>query len=73
VSDPALFPLIIPRAFLTIDLWVYNDARKRRDDGRPVMAAIGSLRFDTPEAWLAGCLLLSIVIIPLYFAARDDV
>jgi hypothetical protein len=72
VSAPALAPLIVLLAILTIDLWVYADARKRRDNDRPVVAAIGSLRIDTPEAWLAGCLLLSIVFIPLYLAARDD-
>lgn len=72
MSGSALVPLIVLLAILTIDLWVYNDARARRDNGRPVVAAIGSLRIDNPEAWLAGCLLLSIVFIPLYLAARDD-
>jgi hypothetical protein len=72
VSAPALLPLIVLLAILAIDLWVYSDARQRRDIGRPVVGAIGSLRIDTPEAWLAGCLLLSIVFIPLYVAARND-
>jgi hypothetical protein len=65
-------PLIVLLAILTIDVWIYTDARNRRDNHRPVVAALGSLRVDTPEAWLAGCLLLSIVFIPLYLAARDD-
>jgi hypothetical protein len=72
VSAWALAPLVVLLAILAIDLWVYGDARERRDSGRPVVAAIGSLIIDTPEAWLAGCLVLSIVFIPLYLAARDD-
>lgn len=66
----ALLPLVVLLAILAIDLLVYDDAKKRRDSRRPVVAAIGSFRIDTPEAWLAGCLVLSIVFIPLYLAAR---
>jgi hypothetical protein len=62
----ALLPLVVLLAILAIDLWVYDDAKKRRDSRRPVVAAIGPLRIDTPGAWLAGCLVLSIVFIPLY-------
>jgi hypothetical protein len=72
VSAPALLPLTVLLAIVTIDLWVYTDARKRRDNGRPVVVAIGSLTIDSPEAWLAGCLLLSILFTPLYLAARND-
>jgi hypothetical protein len=72
VSAPALVPLAVLLTILAVDLWIYNDARERRDDGRPVVAALGSLTIDTPAAWLAGCLVLSIVFIPLYLAARDD-
>ena len=72
MSAPTLVPLGVLLAILAIDLWIYNDARAHRADGRPVVAMLGSLTIDTPEAWLAGCLLLSIVFIPLYLAARDD-
>ena len=72
MSTPALAPLAVLLAILAIDLWVYNDARERRDNGRPVVAVIGSLTVNTPGAWLAGCLVLSIVFIPLYLAARED-
>jgi hypothetical protein len=68
----ALVPLLAVLLIVTIDLWVYDDARKRRDRGRPVVAAIGSLIVDTPEAWLAGCLVLSIIFVPLYMRARGD-
>jgi hypothetical protein len=70
VSALALLPLVVLLAILAIDLLVYDDAKKRRDSRRPVVAAIGPLRIDTPEAWLAGCLVLSIVFIPLYLTAR---
>jgi hypothetical protein len=72
VSAAALVPLVVLLALVTIDLWIYSDARARREEGRPVVAAIGSFTIDTPEAWIAGCLLLSIVFIPLYFMARED-
>lgn len=35
------------------------------------MVTIGSITIDAPETWLAGCLVLSVVFIPLYFVARD--
>ena len=50
---------------------MYKDAGERRDSGRTVVVTIGSITIDTPEAWLAGCVVLSVVCIPLYFVARE--
>jgi hypothetical protein len=54
---------------LTVDVWVYGDARKRHLHGHPTSVSIGSLRVQTPEAWFLACLLLWVVFVPLYLTA----
>lgn len=66
-----LAPTVVLLAILTVAMWVYRDAREHRDSGRPVAITIGSLTIDTPEAWLTGCLVFSIVFIPIYLVARQ--
>src|SRR5579875_181975 len=71
LSMTALVPLGVLLVVVAVDLWIYQDAKAHRDRGRPVMVTIGSITIDAPETWLAGCLMLSVVFLPLYFVARD--
>ena len=71
MSATALAPVILLLVILTVDVWVYKDARERRDSGRTVVVTIGSITIDTPEAWLAGCVVVSLMFIPLYLVARE--
>jgi hypothetical protein len=73
MSATVLAPVILVLVILAVDLWIYKDAKARSGSGRPVFVRIGSITIDTPDAWLAGCLLLSLVFIPLYLLARDAV
>jgi hypothetical protein len=70
VPAAPLLPLIVVLVIATVDAWIYNDAPAHRDRGRSVVVTIGSATIDEPESWLAACLVLSIVFIPLYFVAR---
>jgi hypothetical protein len=71
VSATVVAPVILLLVILAVDLWIYKDARAHCDSGRPVVVTIGSITIDTPATWLGGCLVLSIVFIPLYFVARE--
>jgi len=71
VPATVLAPVILLLVILAVDLWIYRDSRAHCDRGRPVVVRIGSITVDTPEAWLTGCLLLSLVFIPLYLVARE--
>jgi hypothetical protein len=71
VSATVLAPVILLLVILTVAIWVYKDAGARRDSGRTVVVTIGSITIDTPEAWLAGCVVLSVLCIPLYLVARE--
>jgi hypothetical protein len=46
---------------LAVDLWVYSAAKKRQQHGRVPFLSIGPFRFETPEAWFLGCLVLWVV------------
>jgi len=62
-----LFPIVV---VLVVDLWLYADAKAQAKSGRPVVFSTGAFVVDTPEAWLVGSLLLSIIFIPLYLSIR---
>ncbi len=65
--------LVVLLAVVAVDLWVYDDARRRAGQGRPVVVVLfGSWEIGTPVAWLAGCLLLWVFFVPLYVRARQD-
>jgi hypothetical protein len=70
LSDVALAPILVPLLFVAIDLWVYADAKAHVDRGTPVIFSTDFFTVDTPAAWFFGCLLLSIVFIPIYFTIR---
>lgn len=72
VSAAVLAPIILVVVLVIVDGWIYTDARAHRDRGETVVVRIGSVTIDTPEAWLAACLALSLLFIPLYLVARDQ-
>lgn len=69
LSQSALLSIAVLLVILSVDVWVYTDARKRRRDGRPVSVSIGTFSVETPEAWFVGCLILWVVFVPLYLTA----
>jgi hypothetical protein len=73
LSVIALLPILILLLLGAIDLWVYADANDHRKRGTPVVFSNGFLTVDTPAAWFIGCLLLSIVFIPLYITIRGQI
>jgi len=70
-SATAWAPILLLLAILTVDAWVYADAKAHRERGTPVVFASGTFHVDTPAAWFFGCLLLWIVFFPLYINRRD--
>ena len=73
LSLSALVPILILLLLGAIDLWVYADAKAYSKRGTRVVLSTGFLTVDTPAAWFFGCLLLSIVFIPLYLTIRGQV
>ena len=73
LSVIALVPILTLVLLVAMDLWVYADANDHRKRGTPVVFSNGFLTVDTPAAWFIGCLLLSIVFIPLYLTIRGPV
>jgi hypothetical protein len=69
LAPTALLSIAVLLLAVTVDLWVYSDARKLHQYGRPPSVSIGSLRIETPQAWFLGCLLLWVVFVPLYLTA----
>ena len=69
-SVTALVPLLVLLALLAVDWWVYVDAQAHAERGKPVIFRSGSLKVDTPAAWVLGCLILWILFFPLYLASR---
>jgi hypothetical protein len=55
-----------------VSYWVLLDARKRLDQGRPVVAVLLGLTIDQPETWAVLCLFLSVLFIPMYLVSRSD-
>lgn len=66
-----LVPVLVVVALVLLDVWVYRDATEQDRRGTPVVFWFGTLRIDTPAAWAASCLVLSVVFVPLYLAARN--
>jgi hypothetical protein len=67
----AVLPLLVVAALVTVCTWVYRDASAHAAAGTPVHVQLGTLRIDTPEAWAVGCAVFSVVVLPLYLAARN--
>ena len=56
---------------LAVDAWVFVDARARSVRGRDVVATVGQVTLSTAEEWLLSCLLLWVLVVPLYLVARS--
>jgi hypothetical protein len=70
MSAAELVPPLVIGLGIWVVLWVYGDAKRHAEVGNPVVARVGNLTVDTPAAWAAGCLVLSIIFIPLYITRR---
>ena len=62
-----LVPLVVVAATA---VWVYADAQRLAAAGSPVFARIGNLTVDEPGEWLAGCILLWAIFVPMYLVSR---
>ncbi len=65
-------PLVPLLALLGVDAWVYLDAAHQQETGSIPTFRIGQLTIDTPASWFVGCLLLWVVVFPLYLIARTS-
>ena len=71
MSTAAVVSLVAVAALVATCGWVHRDATANADAGTPVVLRVGDVRIDTPESWTIGCLLLFVVFLPLYLAARN--
>lgn len=58
-------------AVAAVSCWVLVDARKRLNRGRPVVAVFLGFTIDGPETWAVLCLFFSVLLVPMYLAARS--
>jgi hypothetical protein len=72
MGSTALVVLVPLVSVIAADLWVYADARSRQGTGRGPGVQIGSLQVNTPEAWATGCLVLFVIVFPMYLVARRE-
>jgi uncharacterized membrane protein YhdT len=70
MSAADLVPLLVIGLGISVVLWVYGDAKRHAEVGNPVVRRVGNHTVDTPAAWAVGCLVLSIIFIPLYITSR---
>jgi len=70
-SEATLVPLLVLFVLLAADRWVYVDAQLHAERGRPVTFTRGDFTVNTPAAWALGCLVLSVLFLPLYLARRS--
>lgn len=65
----ALLPLVL---VIAADVWVYVDARSRQGTGHEPAVRVGSLQISTPQIWAIGCVVLFIIVFPMYLVARRE-
>ena len=70
VTRMHLVPIASAGVVLVLDAWVYADARGKAEAGRPVTFRAGSLVIDTPALWFLCCLIMWVVVFPLYLTTR---
>lgn len=70
-GDVWIAPFVLLAVALVVDAWVYVDARSRSAHDDAVVASVGPVTLSTPEHWLIGCVLLWILVLPLYLVARQ--
>jgi hypothetical protein len=71
VSHSAAGGLALVLIVAVASVWVLTDARSRAERGRPVTVTVLGLTVDRPEVWAALCLVVIVVFLPLYLAARN--
>jgi hypothetical protein len=70
MATAQLVPLLVIGLGIWAILWIYSDAKRHAEVGKPVVWQVGNLTVDTPAAWAAGSLVLSILFLPLYLKTR---
>lgn len=71
MTPVVVVPVIALAALVASCCWVWRDAKANVDAGTPVILDVGGLRIDTPETWALGCLVVVVLFLPLYLAARN--
>jgi hypothetical protein len=66
----ALLPVIAVVLVAATAAWVYTDAKAHALDDRPVTFTLGDVQVSAPEAWAVGCLVLWVLVFPVYLVAR---
>jgi hypothetical protein len=72
MGSTALVVLVPIVLVIGADIWVYVDARSHQGSGREPGVRIGSLQVESPEAWALGCLVLFVIVFPMYLIARRE-
>jgi hypothetical protein len=70
VVSAALLPVVAVLVILAVDSWVYLDAKRYANEGRPVVFRSATLVIDSPVTWFVWCLVLWIIFFPLYMVSR---
>lgn len=71
VGSAWLAPVVMLLVVFTVDAWIVTESRARQAAGRPVVATVGPVTVSTPGQWLLGCLVLWVLVVPLYLVARN--
>ena len=71
LTPMVVVPIVVIAVVGALAIGVYGDARRQEARGTSVVASLGSFFVDTPQAWFACCLFLSVVFVPLYLSARN--
>ncbi|MFJ8581344.1 hypothetical protein [Micromonospora sp. NPDC093277] len=66
LAATALASILVLLVVLSVDAWVYADAKKRQRSGNAASVSLGTFRVESPEAWFLGCVILWVVFVPLY-------
>jgi hypothetical protein len=64
--------LLVVVVVVAVDAWVLLDARAREAGGHAVAATVGPITLATPAQWFLGCLILWVLVVPLYLVARRE-
>ena len=65
-----LVPVFVVLFLAATSVWVYQDATDHAKRGRPVYFSVGSLELSAPAVWAAACLVLWVLVMPLYITCR---
>jgi hypothetical protein len=68
-----LLPIVVLIALVSLDLWVYADAKAHLERGTPIVFWTQTFSVETPATWFLACLLLSVIFIPLYISMRSRI